>query len=255
MPKAPSRVATAIQKSTVDMKNLQTRFLKLQKKVSRLEKLEQKYRRAMKELTNKEAFNFALFNYNPVLTVVVDREGKVVKSNRAKQVSGDRLPNIGDIMYKDYASRHKVNMHAKLIACIRESKSKCFPELRYGKKIISVTITPFPQGAIITSQDITEQKKAENDRIHLINDLRRALQEVETLRGLLPICAGCKKIRDDTGYWNHIEDYIGKRTLADFTHTMCPGCMKEYYPEFWEKMQQRQNASDTHDPKSVDTPE
>ena len=70
----------------------------------------------------------------------------------------------------------------------------------------------------------------------LITDLRRALNEVEMLRSLLPICASCKKIRDDKGYWNTVEEYFGRRNSVDFSHTLCPDCIKQLYPDLWEKM-------------------
>jgi len=139
-------------------------------------------------------------------------------------------------MYRDYASRHEIDMYQFLMECITTGKIRKFEELRYGNKILSVTISPFPQGAIITSQDITEQKTSEHERIKLIEELQLALSEVETLRGLLPICACCKKIRDDKGYWNHIEAYLRKHARTEFTHTLCPDCVKQFYPDLWEKM-------------------
>jgi CheY-like chemotaxis protein len=62
-------------------------------------------------------------------------------------------------------------------------------------------------------------------------DLTQALAEVRTLGGLIPICAGCKKIRDDRGYWEQVESYIGKHSDAKFTHGICPECSKKYYPD------------------------
>lgn len=64
------------------------------------------------------------------------------------------------------------------------------------------------------------------ERQHLIGQLQEALAAVKTLSGLLPICAWCKKIRDDKGYWNHVEAYIAQHTQADFTHGICPECAK-----------------------------
>lgn len=63
-------------------------------------------------------------------------------------------------------------------------------------------------------------------------ELQEALDKVKTLRGLLPICASCKKIRDDQGYWEQVESYIGKRTDVEFSHGICPDCAQRYYPEF-----------------------
>jgi len=63
--------------------------------------------------------------------------------------------------------------------------------------------------------------------------LREALDQVKELRGLLPICAGCKKIRNDQGYWEQIELYIRSHTHAEFTHSICPECARRLYPELY----------------------
>ena len=65
-------------------------------------------------------------------------------------------------------------------------------------------------------------------------DLDEAESEVKVLQGLLPICAACKKIRDDSGYWTQIEGYISERSEAEFSHGMCPDCIKELYPEEYQ---------------------
>lgn len=77
------------------------------------------------------------------------------------------------------------------------------------------------------SKDVTERRRAEEERDRLISELKDALSKVETLSGLLPICSYCKKIRDDRGYWNQIETYIRKRSQADFTHSICPECERK----------------------------
>jgi two-component system cell cycle sensor histidine kinase/response regulator CckA len=114
-----------------------------------------------KKLKEKEAFNFALFNYSPAETIVVNRKGKVVKSNLAKRTSGDRYPKIGDIMYKDYGSKHEIDMYKELMKCIRTGKGKEFPKMKYEHKYLYISIAPFPEGAIIISQDITKRIEAE----------------------------------------------------------------------------------------------
>jgi hypothetical protein len=83
-----------------------------------------------------------------------------------------------------------------------------------------------------TAQNITDLKRAEEERERLINELQETLAEVKTLSGMLPICSNCKKIRDDKGYWNQIESYIGKHSEAKFSHGICPACAKKLYPEF-----------------------
>jgi len=84
-------------------------------------------------------------------------------------------------------------------------------------------------------RDITDRKKAEEERERLILKLRDALSKVRTLSGMLPICASCKKIRNDKGYWEQIETYVRDHSEADFTHGICPDCAKKLYPEFHEK--------------------
>ncbi len=80
--------------------------------------------------------------------------------------------------------------------------------------------------------EIKKREKAQNERERLIEELQDALAHVKTLSGLLPICSNCKKIRDDKGYWNRIEGYIQEHSQAKFSHSICPECARELYPEF-----------------------
>lgn len=84
--------------------------------------------------------------------------------------------------------------------------------------------------------DITERHLFEEERDQLIVDLQRALKEVKTLSGMLPICAWCKKIRDDKGYWNQLESYMGKHTEAQFSHSICPECQEANFPDLDDKI-------------------
>jgi FixJ family two-component response regulator len=77
-----------------------------------------------------------------------------------------------------------------------------------------------------------ERKRTQEEREQLISELQTALAKVKQLSGLLPMCASCKKIRDDKGYWNQIEAYISEHSQADFTHGICPECVKKLYPEY-----------------------
>ncbi|MDA3790571.1 MAG: PAS domain S-box protein [Desulfobacula sp.] len=78
-------------------------------------------------------------------------------------------------------------------------------------------------------QDITEPKQAQMGREKLLKTLHEAIENIKTLHGLLPICASCKKIRDDKGYWNQIERYIENYSYAKFSHGMCPDCSDDLY--------------------------
>lgn len=80
--------------------------------------------------------------------------------------------------------------------------------------------------------EIEERKLAQIDKDTLIIELKDALNKVKTLSGLLPICASCKNIRDDKGYWNKIESYIRTHSEAEFTHSICPECSEKLYPQY-----------------------
>ena len=82
-----------------------------------------------------------------------------------------------------------------------------------------------PPGLWWPARDIGQERE-------LTPEQQEALNNIKTLEGLIPICSICKKIRDDTGYWNQIEAYIQAHTEANFSHGICPGCAKKHYPDF-----------------------
>jgi len=84
---------------------------------------------------------------------------------------------------------------------------------------------------LLAIEDVTERIKYENDLILKNKELQIALLEIKELRGILPICSFCKKIRNDKGYWEQIEVYIHNHTDADFSHSICPECLEKNYPE------------------------
>jgi uncharacterized PurR-regulated membrane protein YhhQ (DUF165 family) len=84
----------------------------------------------------------------------------------------------------------------------------------------------------LAQEEIERRKQAEAERDKVIEELKKAISEVKTLRGFLPICCICKNIRDDQGYWNQIESYIRDHSEAEFTHGLCPECAQKHYPGF-----------------------
>jgi hypothetical protein len=82
------------------------------------------------------------------------------------------------------------------------------------------------------SERTRELEQTIAQRQALIGELQLSLAKVKTLSGFLPICAGCKKIRDDQGYWNQIETYISSHSDAEFSHSLCPECFRKLYPDF-----------------------
>ena len=115
-------------------------------------------------------------------------------------------------------------------------------ELQLGpdERVLAVRAMPLKDradrciGRIVMLDDVTASKRAEREREQLIAELQSALAKVRALRGLVPICASCKKIRDDQGYWNQIEEYIRKHADVEFSHGLCPECALRLYPDLYE---------------------
>lgn len=82
----------------------------------------------------------------------------------------------------------------------------------------------------LLQESILQLRQAEKEKDSLIETLQSTREEVKTLRGLLPICCHCNKIRDDAGFWNRLESYLGERADVTFTHGICPDCKERYYP-------------------------
>jgi len=170
---------------------------------------------------------------------------EIFKSNNAYNAIFGRPDNNGALM-KCYDSRPGPSCHTE--DCSLKKILKGHKEVTYemtktkssGRELsFIVTARPFrtadnePIGIIQSFQDITERKRAEEERIQLVADLQKASGQVKLLSGLLPICASCKKIRDDKGYWNQIEKYIGDHSEAEFSHGICPECAQKLYPEIY----------------------
>jgi len=115
------------------------------------------------------------------------------------------------------------------------------PEITLGDRCFDLRVKPLTnrrgeiQGRVVVLHDISQRKQMAEEREQLIASLQNALSEVKKLSGLLPICANCKKIRDDQGYWQDVAVYIRDHSEAEFTHGICPDCYTELYPELAQK--------------------
>jgi CheY-like chemotaxis protein len=105
-----------------------------------------------------------------------------------------------------------------------------------GLTLGAVDYIPKPFNNAIVKLRVRTQLELKRQRdvlLHHNEELQQALIKIKTLSGLLPICASCKKIRDDQGYWTQLERYISEHSEAEFTHGCCPDCMKKLYPELF----------------------
>lgn len=156
-------------------------------------------------------------------------------------------PNRGNLPLKCYESRPGETCQTENCPLVRiingADEYNYEPSKAHNNTLYHFIVTAKPLldenqkliGIIEYFQDITELRKAERIKTNLIEDLEDSLKEANLLSGFLPICASCKKIRNDKGYWDQIEKYISTHSRAVFTHSICPDCAQKLYPEYYKK--------------------
>ncbi|MBC7257305.1 MAG: PAS domain-containing protein, partial [Chloroflexi bacterium] len=166
--------------------------------------------------------------------IVTDREGRIVDVNRAAcQILG--VPGPGQVIGRTVAEILPLNS-----SMVQDPTSIALPAPE-GNRYYDVRRAAVRDhagrhaGELLVLREISERVRFEEEQARLIADLNAALAQVKKLSGLLPICAICKKIRNDAGYWTEVEEYIASHSEADFTHGICPECMARYYPELLEE--------------------
>ncbi|MGH7940397.1 MAG: PAS domain S-box protein [Limisphaerales bacterium] len=168
----------------------------------------------------------------------VKLDGTVVSWNRAAERTygfraGEIIGRNVSILYPDERLDELIDCMERIKRGDHVGRSETARVRKGGRLVpIAVTISPMKNcdgkitGASVIARDITSRKREECERIKLIQELTEALGKAKTLVGLLPICAGCKRIRDDQGYWQQVEAYITEHSEAVFTHGICPECIK-----------------------------
>jgi PAS domain S-box-containing protein len=101
----------------------------------------------------------------------------------------------------------------------------------FSKKAISSDISALLEGLANNTSQVIQTSLKEEALIKERDKLQDAIAQIKKLSGMLPICSSCKKIRDDNGYWNQIESYIRHHSEAQFSHGICPECVKKLYPD------------------------
>jgi len=183
--------------------------------------------------TTFNAINDAVF--------LLQKDGKILQCNEimTKLVNKPSNEIIGSTCWELVHRQTKPIKNCPFVRML-ESHRRENLVLAAGDKWLDVTSDPVfdKDGEIISAvhiiSDITERKQLETEKEKFVSELKDALAKVKTLSGFLPICASCKKIRDDKGYWNQIEAYIQDHSEAEFSHGICPECAKKLYPELYE---------------------
>ena len=188
------------------------------------------------------------------LAAIVDSTGEAILSQNMDGII--TTWNAGAEQLFGYSEEEAVGKSVLILvpASLHPSTNQIFEDLRQGKPIESfetvrlrkdgapldvyLAMSPIKaasgelMGAASIAYDITERKKIEEERTKMIDQLNDTLSKVRTLSGLLPICASCKKIRDDKGYWQKLETFVHEHSNAEFSHSICPDCMERLYPDF-----------------------
>ena len=219
----------------------------LRERVAELEKKENEHRQAEEALQKSEE------RYRNILDNIedgyfeVDLSGNFTFFNnslcRELGYSPEELMGKNNRLYMDKESAKKVYQTFNRVYTTGEPYRAYDWEVirKDGTKRIhesSVSLMKNGRGERIgfrgVTRDVTQRKRLEEEREQLIKELQEALAKVKTLSGFLPICASCKKIRDDKGYWNQIETYIRDHSEAEFSHGLCPDCMKKLYGDIFK---------------------
>lgn len=186
----------------------------------------------------------------PVGVWVTDSTGNIFLANRAGQELWGGARFVGVDHYGDYkawwaGTGKRIEAEESPLARAIKNRETSINELVEietfdgHRKIILNSAAPVIGsrdaliGAIGVNQDITERKKLEDERERLIAELQETLKNVKTLEGLLPICAHCKKIRDDKGYWTQVEVYVRDHAAVEFSHGICPDCARRFFPAYY----------------------
>jgi len=165
---------------------------------------------------------------------ILDPDFRILYENEVhRDLLGD---HSGEYCYQAYQGRNSVCEHCPVDISFQDGEIHTMEravQTGNGQRYIEITssLLKDSEGRVIAGievvRDVTERKRLEDEREMLINDLREALAKIKTLKGLIPVCAWCRKVRDDKGYWEELEQYIREHTDADFTHGICPECLKK----------------------------
>jgi PAS domain S-box-containing protein len=216
-------------------------LVELRKRIAELKTLENERKQTEEALQKSGERYRTLFEESRDAIYITTREGEIIDANqsmldlfcyskeemiglKARETyihSEDRLKFQRMIEREGFVRDHETKLRKK-----DGTEMEC---------LLTAIVRKTDDGNILGYQgiirDITERKRMEEEREKLIRELQDALANIKTLHGLLPICSYCKKIRDDKGYWNRIESYIQDHSGAEFTHGMCPECLKKHYPD------------------------
>ncbi len=161
--------------------------------------------------------------------VAVDGAGRIIDSNPAARAVCALPQNPAGMPVESNRFLFSVT---ETLARSGTSLTEASPD---GERWYEVRATDVRAGdralRLFSMRDITERRRLLEEKSELIERLSAALSDIRTLEGIVPICVSCKKVRDDSGYWEQVESYVSSHTMAEFSHGICPDCTARLYPE------------------------
>ncbi len=171
--------------------------------------------------------------------VVVDQEARVHEANRRfAEMLGYTVEEVIRLHVWDWDAVHTREQILHLAGTVDE-KGHCFETIMRRKDGTLVEVELCNNGAFVgerklilcVCRDISARKRAQREKEELIRSLQDSLAEIKTLRGILPLCSLCKKVRDDEGFWEQVDIYLTKHSSADITYGLCPDCLRGNNPD------------------------
>lgn len=187
----------------------------------------------------------AIYDNAPTAMVTYDSTGQCTSANvAASKLTGATVPELLQQNYHQLDSWKVSGIYAMAQTALETGEPvmrDIFMRSTFGREFwMRAVFSAFESGSekrlLLMAEEITDRKNAEIEREHLIGELRTALDNIKTLEGILPICTSCKKIRDTEGLWSSVERYVSSRSNAEFSHGICPDCMKKLYPQYADRL-------------------
>jgi PAS domain S-box-containing protein len=190
---------------------------------------------------SRESFQ-QLFEEAPIGMAIIASGISLTKVNRALcDMLGYTREELSGLTFDRFVEAADLDAHLEATQEFFSNERSSFKlEARYLRKVGeplwgSLTVERIEDSTgqmlfvLVMIEDISERRRSAAEREQMIEELQASLANVKTLRGLIPICASCKKIRDDKGYWSQVEVYVRDHSEAEFSHGICPDCMKKLY--------------------------
>lgn len=191
------------------------------------------------ELNKPEQYKIAeLINASTDIIGLLDTIGTVLTTNEitASRVGKPKNEILGSSIWDLFPAELVKSRKAQFDYVVKTGEPKRFEDQNKGIWFDNYFYPLLDNNGTVTNiaviaRDITARKQAEEERERLIKELQEALERVNTLHGLLPMCAWCRKLKDDQGYWQSVEEYLSAQTGTEFTHGICEECMSKHLNE------------------------